>query len=345
MRILMVTSPIVSLRQPFKGGTEAFVVNLSNGLVKRGHQVDVLCKDADEDNKFNTLQLQESAFRMRDAITSEDEGQKLFQAAQFGLFDSSAYDVVHFHSYYHAMYEFAFFHQRSNIITLHSPLSERLGLTHQLNSARSKDRYITVSTRLASQWEATIYSDIAVIPNGLDFDSLPITNNNTPRRDAVWVGRICAEKDPVSAIEAANLSHTNLDIYGAISDAEYFKSEVTPLLNDKIRYCGHLPQNELLAKLNNYIALFISSTWDEPFGLTTLEALAMGTPVIGTSAAIPEELRSFPFTQTIDLSNETAVKNAYVKAAAVAHTSCQSFAKKFDLSYTLAAYEREYERV
>ncbi|TMP20145.1 glycosyltransferase family 4 protein [Pseudoalteromonas sp. S2893] len=76
MRILMVASPIVSLRQPFKGGTEAFVANLANALCKKGHTVDVLCKDADEENEFNILQLDESPLRMKDNITTEEEGQK-----------------------------------------------------------------------------------------------------------------------------------------------------------------------------------------------------------------------------------------------------------------------------
>ncbi|WOI38201.1 glycosyltransferase [Alteromonas sp. CI.11.F.A3] len=343
MRILMVTSPIVSLRQPFKGGTEAFVVSVANGFAKRGHQVDVLCQDADEDNKFNTLQLQESAFRMQDAITSENEGQKLFQAAQFGLFDSTAYDVVHFHSYYHAMYEFAFFHQRSNIITLHSPLSDRLALTHQLNSARGNDRYIAVSSRLARGWENTIQSDIAVIPNGIDFDSLPTVGSVKPNRDAVWAGRICPEKDPVAAIKAAVLLDIGLDIYGAITDTDYFEKQIRPLLNHTVRYRGHLSHHALLTKFTDYNVLFISALWEEPFGLITLEALAMGLPVIGTSPAIPEELRRAPLTQVIDITNEFEVKTAYQKALKTSPASCRQFAKKFDISHTLEAYEMEYE--
>ncbi|NDV92563.1 glycosyltransferase [Alteromonas sp. 345S023] len=341
MKILMVTSPIVSLREPFKGGTESFVVSLANGMASAGHEVDILCKDADEDNQFNTLQLQESAFRMADAITEESDGQKLFQAAQFGLFDTEDYDIIHFHSYYHAMYDFAFFHQRANVITLHSPVSERLALTHKLNSSRSKDIYVAVSQRLAEQWRETISSELAIIPNGIDMAHLP--SPATKKNDEIiWVGRLCEEKNPVKAIHAAQALNVALTLYGPISDKPYFDECVSPLLKGDIRYGGHVSQHTLYSYISHARLLLITSDWKEPFGLVTLEALALGTPVIGTDAAIPKELRHSPVTQTIDVADRDSLHHAYKTACDVSVTECQGVASMFDISFTVKAYERIY---
>ncbi|QGX63144.1 glycosyltransferase [Alteromonas mediterranea] len=342
MRILMVTSPIVSLREPFKGGTESFVVSLANGMVTAGHKVDVLCKDADEDNKFNTIQLQESAFRMTDAITSETDGQKLYQAAQFGLFNVSDYDIIHFHSYYHAMFEFAFFHQKQNIITLHSPVSQRLALTHRLNSTRSDDIYVAVSQRLAKEWEPHISSPINVVQNGIALSRLP---DSAARKDTglVWVGRLCKEKNPIGAIRAAKSLETPLTLYGPISDPDYFSEEIAPLLGEKIHYGGHVAQQTLYERISKAAALLITSKWKEPFGLVTLESLSMGTPVIGTSQAIPSELRKPPLTQAIDIENKRSLLAAYSSALNIAPLDCKTFANAFDISQTVKAYECIYE--
>ena len=343
MKILMVTSPIVSLREPFKGGTESFVVSLANGMANEGHQVDVLCKDADEDNRFNTLQLQESAFRMTDAITSETEGQKLYQAAQFGLFNADDYDVIHFHSYYHAMFEFAYFHQRRNVVTLHSPLSDRLALTHKLNSMRSDDIYVAVSQRLANEWRSAIATPLEVVQNGIDLSRLPPAASNK-KSDLVWVGRLCKEKNPVAAIRSAKQLNISLILYGPISDETHFNNDIAPLLDANIKYGGHLSQQVLYERISEARALFITSLWKEPFGLVTLESLAMGTPVIGTTQAIPSELRVPPLTQTIDFEDVKSLLSAYREAASISPSQCQKAARKFDISNTVKAYERIYEQ-
>lgn len=342
MKILMVTSPIVSLREPFKGGTESFVVSLANGMADAGHDVDILCKDADEDNRFNILQLQESAYRMADAITEESDGQKLFQAAQFGLFDTEDYDIIHFHSYYHAMYDFAFFHQRANVITLHSPLSERLALTHKLNSSRSDDIYVAVSQRLATQWQETISGSLSIVPNGIDIAKLP-SPASKKNGEIIWVGRVCEEKNPVAAIYAARTLNVPLTLYGPISDSPYFEECVAPLLKGDIRYGGHVSQQTLYGYISQARLLLITSNWQEPFGLVTLEALALGTPVIGTHAAIPQELRHAPVTQTIDVTDSDSLHHAYKTACGVSVADCQNFASKYDISFTVKAYERIYD--
>ena len=66
MKILIVAGPFISLREPYNGGTEAFIVELANELVRLGHTVDVIAKDADEKNLFQVIEFLESPFSMKD---------------------------------------------------------------------------------------------------------------------------------------------------------------------------------------------------------------------------------------------------------------------------------------
>lgn len=343
MKILLVTSPIVSLRQPFAGGTEAFVVALANGLGQRGHEVDVLCKNADEDNAFNTLMLQESAFRMEDGVTSESDGQKLYQAAQFGLFDSSSYDIIHYHSYYHCMYEFSFLHQRRNVITLHSPYTERLGLTHRLNSRRGDDIYVAVSQRLQQEWQPYLHHPVQVISNGIELSDFCL---NAPRQARlIWAGRLCPDKAPHLAIRIAELVNMPLVLCGQITDEDYFAQHVAPCLNSDIQYKGALTQSQLRAEIAASTALLMTSIWQEPFGLATVEALASDIPVIGLATAIPPELRFPPCTQIVDLDHPETITAAIHAVARIPVGKCRAQVAHLSLNNTISAYEAIYAQV
>ena len=346
MKILMVTSPVVDLTEPFAGGTEAFVVRLANGLAARGHAVDVLCRRADETNRFNTLAIEESALRMCDAITSETEGQKQYQAAQYGLIDTSDYDVVHYHSYYHAIYDYGFLHRRRSVITLHSPVSQRLALTHKLNRARTSDVYVAVSERLRDQWSEVLGEGLHTISNGIvpeDYEA-DTAAQVTESPFLLTSGRICPEKNTAAAIELAKAANLPLIIAGPISDEHYYATAISPYLSDTIRYAGHLSQAELKSYLCAATALLCTSAWSEPFGLSTLEALACDTPVIGFASAIVPELRHEPVSQVIEADQPEQILSALNRAMQLPAGRCRAFAKQFDFRLTLEKYEQLYAK-
>lgn len=78
--------------------------------------------------------------------------------------------------------------------------------------------------------------------------------------------------------------------YAGHSKDTYWQEVIEPQLGGNIEYVGHIAdhsaKNEFLAGAK---ALIVPSTFDEPFGMVTIEALACGTPVIGTpNGASPE---------------------------------------------------------
>jgi glycosyltransferase involved in cell wall biosynthesis len=82
--------------------------------------------------------------------------------------------------------------------------------------------------------------------------------------------------------------------YGGEKD-KYWQEQVEPQIDGKtIEYAGFIRDlSEKERFLQGASALLVPSTFDEPFGMVMIEALACGTPVIGLdSGAIPEVVRN-----------------------------------------------------
>lgn len=69
----------------------------------------------------------------------------------------------------------------------------------------------------------------------------------------------------------------------------YFEQHVKPELDENILYIGRMDQQQLKTYYQKAKALVTPVQWEEPFGLTTIEAMASGTPVISLNrGAAPE---------------------------------------------------------
>jgi glycosyltransferase involved in cell wall biosynthesis len=116
----------------------------------------------------------------------------------------------------------------------------------------------------------------------------------------LFLGRIMEQKGVHLAVEVAKKTGKKLIIAGTLNNnkqyKDYFDTKVKPHLNDQISFVGPVGgkwKQELLSQAS--VVLF-PSTWDEPFGLVLIEALACGTPVLGFkgAGAVPEVLKGLP---------------------------------------------------
>lgn len=110
-----------------------------------------------------------------------------------------------------------------------------------------------------------------------------------------YFGRIIEPKGVHLAIDAALNSGVELRIagkhYADYSKDKYWTEVIEPKIDGKqIKYVGFIKEDKDKQEfLGNAKALIVPSTWEEPFGMVMIEALACGTPVIGINAgAIPE---------------------------------------------------------
>jgi glycosyltransferase involved in cell wall biosynthesis len=128
----------------------------------------------------------------------------------------------------------------------------------------------------------------ATVHHGLDLAQFPYGDGGSGA--LVAFGRIHPDKATADAIEIARRAGHPLLICGPIQDAGYFHQCVEPHVDGKwVRYLGNVGPADRAAVLGGAAVLLHPLGFDEPFGLSVVEAMACGTPVIGYSrGALPE---------------------------------------------------------
>ncbi|GGD46083.1 glycosyltransferase [Erythrobacter arachoides] len=128
----------------------------------------------------------------------------------------------------------------------------------------------------------------ATIHHGIRMEDFPLDRHGAP--GLLFFGRIHPDKGAAEAIAAASAAGRALDIYGIVQDGAYFDREVKPALGDRVRYHGPVGGAARITALGQARALLHLITFDEPFGLSVVEAMACGTPVIATRRGSMAEL-------------------------------------------------------
>jgi glycosyltransferase involved in cell wall biosynthesis len=96
----------------------------------------------------------------------------------------------------------------------------------------------------------------------------------------LFFGRIHHDKGAREAVELARRTGQRLILAGIVQDREYFERWVEPFLGERIRFVGSVGPTERDALLGGARGLLHLINFDEPFGLSVVEALAAGTPTI-----------------------------------------------------------------
>ena len=98
-----------------------------------------------------------------------------------------------------------------------------------------------------------------------------------------FLGRISPEKRPDRAIALARAAGIPLKIAAKVDkvDEAYFRETIAPLLDHTgVEFIGEIDERAKTEFLGEALALLFPIDWPEPFGLSLIEAMACGTPVL-----------------------------------------------------------------
>ena len=252
------------------GPWERVVSILTEGLVARGVDV-TLFATIDSVTRARLVGVAPRGYAEDPALDAKVY-ECLHIAAAFEQASAGAFDLLHNHFDFLPL-SFSRLVSTPLLTTVHGFSSEAiLPVYRAYNSTTHLVAISAADRRDDLEYAATIHHGI---PMG------EFTFRDAPGEYLLFFGRIHPDKGARKAIEVARATGQKLILAGIVQDAEYFRSAVQPFLDgQQIRYVGSVGPSQRDALLGGATALLHLIQFDEPFGLSVIEAMATGTPVI-----------------------------------------------------------------
>lgn len=332
MKIAML-SPI-SWRTPPRdyGPWEQITSILTEGLVKKGYQVTLF---ATKDSKTSA-----TLHWICPRPYSEDPklDPKVWEALHISeVFEKAAdFDLIHNHFDFLPL-SYSSLVTTPVLTTIHGFSSPRILPVYKKYNNRTY--YVAIS-------DADRHPDldyIATIHHGIPVEEYKFEEH--PSNYLLFLGRIHPHKGTFEAIKVAKQTGLRLLIAGIIHHQEYFDQKVKPYLGDKIRYLGKVDTDQKKELLSKAFCLLHLINFDEPFGLTVVEAMASGTPVIalnrGSMPEIINQGRTGFLVQDVEQATECVGK-----LDSIHRGECRRWVKKkFSAHKMVEKYSLIYERI
>lgn len=307
MRIALVCTGYVP---PLKyGGTQRVVAWLGAALMRRGHEVTLVAGPG------STL----PGARVIPARNGKDVEARL----------PPDIELTHYHGFYPPQ------PPRRSLHTLHGNLDER-------ETGLGNWNFLSADHALRHGRKTFVY-------NGIERTELRYSER--PSERYLFLARINRPgKNLTESLRLAKINNLKLDIAGGRHLDLLLRSQVRRerafqmSLDPRFRFHGMVGGDRKAKLIANAKALLSPIRWDEPFGLSVIEALASGTPVITTPRGAMPELVTADVGFLCATDEEFA--RAFAEVGAINRRRCREYAdERFSIERMTDGYLDLYRRV
>jgi glycosyltransferase involved in cell wall biosynthesis len=353
MKIAIIAPLVTPIREPQRGGSQAFVSDLARGLAGRGHKVHLYAASGSEvpgvemlDTGVDSRSLAATLYRAAGPAARDPAAAETAFASVYRAVRATRYDVVHNHAFDAPAVTLAATLRAPVVHTLHLPPDEQVAdaLRHAFQ-CDGPPTVAGVSAFQASAWRRVVRVD-AILPPYVPTSVIPWS----PARGdgAVFAGRFSPEKGVAEAIDIAQAAGIGIDVYGDSYDAGYASEQISPRsVWPGVTVHPGVPRTFLWEVMARAAVVLCPARWDEPFGMAPAEAQACGTPVVAFNRGALREVIADGVTGFLVAPGDIQAAAAAVgRAAGLSRSRCRAHAERhLDLDRSLDAHERLYQRV
>lgn len=266
--------------------------------------------------------------------------------------DAKVWEALHIAHLFERAGEFDLIHNQADFMPLaFSRLIDTPVVTtiHGFSSERIMPAYKAYDDRVAyvAISDSDRHPDLAyaaTIHHGIRIEDFPFDPAGS--EDLLFFGRIHPDKGAADAVKAAHATGRRLIMAGIIQDPNYHVREVAPFIDgERVRHIGTVGGGKRAETLGRARALLHLIGFDEPFGLSVVEAMACGTPVIAYNRGSMPELIDHGVTGFLVDTFDEAV-TAIGRAGELDRAACRrSVEQRFSVDRMADDYVRLYERL
>jgi glycosyltransferase involved in cell wall biosynthesis len=333
MRIAML-SPIAWRTPPrHYGPWESVVSLLTEGLVSRGHNVTLFATgDSKTSGKLHTICA-------RGYEEDRSIMPKVWECLHIAeLFEHAEdFDIIH-NNFDFLPLTYSGLIATPVVTTIHGFSSP--GILPVYKKYNGRVFYVSISDADRS----TDLNYVKTIHHGIDikqFDFQP-----EPDDYLLFFGRIHHDKGAREAVEIARACNKRLILAGIIQDEAYYHKYVEPHLdNNNVVFVGSTGPTERNRLLGKATALLHPINFNEPFGLSVIEAMACGTPVIAfNKGSMPELIENGQHGFLVNTVNEAIDAVAHIKD--IDRADCRRHVEQhFTVNRMVEEYIQVYETI
>lgn len=338
----MISTPFETTPPERYGGTERIVSLLTEGLVKRGHDVTLFATGNSQtqakltsfyDIPIHPYMPHAELSHVTKSLVSVREGNYslIHNHTKFGIALSTLSSVP-------------------MLTTLHGQIGRASDTEFVPTIYETFPNAITVAI---SNRQAQIGCQYGINVKTRIYNAVDVSKyaySEQPGTYLVFLGLLAPRKGIHHTIKVAQKTGIPLKIAGKVpinpQMKKLYDTEVAPYIDGSfIEYVGELNDSEKSLLLKDALALLCPIEWEEPFGLTMIEAMACGTPVIAFNRGSVPEIVHHGIGGFI-VENTEQMSEAIYSVGKLKRANCrQRVLSAFNSDIMITQYERLYEQL